>query len=385
MCYFLIISDIFCLFVQMLLDALAVATQRSVNDLYDSIHLLHNSINHWYIPSSNNPGSSNESKTNSTGGTGSTSTSSSSTSSTLNSFYHLCHSFGIVDERDTPLILTLLTTFEQHYANNNIPAPEMSKDLQLLQYLPVYASGLFVLSEFYEMKSSHHAHNSFDYSAIQQEFSASQVNYHLYYHIYANNFHVIPFALNKMFLFIFTLFQMKKWSFDVKIQSIYDQKKTPATPANAPQPVIYQQHFFVPKEFANNMPMLTKYYQSLYISFVQENYLKISSQILLLLSNQAINQLQLASTSSIYSLGGVGGGSASNPSNTAHIQLNYPQIPFHSLYGLLLMLMEFSPGFLSHNFDILEECLPYDIIYNGFYDISLGKYNFHENLPKLAK
>jgi hypothetical protein len=163
-----------------------------------------------------------------------------------------------------------------------------------------------------------------------------------------------------------------------------DNKTTTTTdaPATTTTAIVYNQHYLLSKEnqhLFQNIPMLMKYYQSIYRHYIQNNYLKITSQILLLLSNQSIHQLTIASTSSIYSLNSK---DTTNTNIMNNSNINYANIPFHSLYGLLLLFIEFAPSFLSQNYQLLEDCFPYDIIHNGYFDISLGKYNFHENLPK---
>jgi hypothetical protein len=353
----------------MLLDALAVATQKTVNDLYDSIHLLHNSLNHWTDFSvENNSSGNNESKSSSS--SSATSTSASSSASFLSPFYSLCHSFGIVDEKDSPFRLILLNYFEYYFKQQAVASPNKSglveKDLHYLQYLPVMASGLWILTDLYDgsggkassSSSSSTSSHPIDFTSISSAFP-SHLSYHAFNNIYSTNAHIIPFSLNKLFLFTFHLFQLKKWTMDPLVigTSLYDERKVITSPFGGKN--------------AMNIPMQITYQQTCYLNYIEKNYLAISSQVLLILSNNAIASLTNPNMSTA-------------PPAQQQQQLNYQNIPFHALFGLLLYFMEFSPSFVYQNKHSLEKYFPYDLFHSATMDISLGKYNFHETLHKFA-
>jgi hypothetical protein len=343
----------------MLLDALAIATQKTVNDLYDSIHLLHNSLNHWTdFSAENSSHGNNESKT--------SSSSSSASGTFLSPFYSLCHSFGIVDEKDSPFLLILLSYFEYYFKQQAVASPNKSglidKDLQYLQYLPVMASGLWILTDLYDATSGKGSSSSstsshpIDFTSISSAFP-SHLSYHAFNNIYSTNAHIIPFSLNKLFLFTFHLFKLKKWTMDASVigTSIYDERKVITSPFNGKD--------------TNNIPMQITQQQTCYLNYLEKNYLAISSQVLVILSNNAITSLTNPS---------------SNSTQQPQQQLNYQNIPFHALYGLLLYFMEFSPSFVYSNKHSLEKYFPYDLLHSATMDISLGKYNFHDTLHKFA-
>ena len=101
----------------MLSDAMAVVCQENVNDLYDSLHLLQTSLNHWTALS---PAANSSSSSSTNNGSKVLDMAVSGQQHILLSLYSLLNSFGQSEERENFISIAIFQTVLSKLKYHNV-------------------------------------------------------------------------------------------------------------------------------------------------------------------------------------------------------------------------------------------------------------------------